>query len=142
MRLSKPWVNMNKEEVWERVLALWKRQSEIPDMNLRHLEFSDYEHSLQSRFKNSILEELGYTRCESGCPFCEEYYHIYDDNIRECHNCPISFGVRLNCAFDSPYADWSNSITFLDRHNQDLAKAFYEWLKEKHEDREILKSFL
>lgn len=119
---------MNKEEVWERVLVLWKKLSETPNKDIKNIHFSDYEESLQSNFKNSILEELGYNHCKSGCPFCEEYY--INNN---CNDCPISFGERLNCAYKTPYGDWSSIITTCYIHRQEFAKDFYEWLKEIHE---------
>ena len=126
---------MEEKEVWEQVLKLWKRMSEIPDCKVYEYQ-SKFKARILSEFKARILKELEMPPMPSSCPFCNEYY--YDDGItsNSCHGCPINYGDSdTYCLYHTPYSQWSEHMSNSNEHSQRLAKNFYDWLKEKYAEK-------
>ena len=104
----------SREDAWKACLALWKRLSKMPDCETPRGE---------SWFKNIILHDLGYPKCENGCPFCEFFNDI------GCVKCPLTLEFYGCLKPDCPYSAWSDA----GGHDQKLAKRFYECLSSLHE---------
>lgn len=101
---------MNDKEMWNYALQLWKRIASMPNESI----------SNQTDFKDKISLELGLPKFRCGCSFCEKYFK--DD----CDGCPISERHIMGCLDYTPYKEWTYKV-----HDQELAKAFYEYLREK-----------
>ena len=110
---------MSKYTAEEETLMLWKKLSETPTQFIKDQNVAD--------FKNSILKELGIGERMFGCPLCEKYNSDGEDNNCPLGKCVISIKKRQPC-FSTPYHTWLEKIIHNDTHDQELAKAFYEYL--------------
>ncbi len=104
-----------EKKMWDECLALWKRLSEMDDCDVsEHVEV----------FKDNILNDLGYSSMKHGCPFCERHFVVGDCPIGDCDD------ENLPPCYDTPYRLWEDHYRTFNRHSQQAAKAFYEFLLE------------
>lgn len=97
---------------------LWKRLSEIPDKEIPQGI---------TKFKNENLKELGLEACCFGCPFCEVFLNT--------NFCPLG-DCRSNATpcYSTPFRRYEQEHAKGAKHNQELAKKFYDYLNEKYKE--------
>ncbi len=103
------------EEMWKAALAVWKLLSKRPN---------ELAETAPSRYKNKILNQLGYADCVNGCPFCELYFRTQKCPIGDCEGC----GDIVPCENNTPFGLWSNIFCDDCGHERYVAEEFYEYL--------------
>lgn len=114
-------MNKKRAKAWEQSLALWKKLGETKNCAVPQGD--------SFCFKNNILSKLGFKSCSAGCPFCEYLGCGRKDIVK----CPLKNEGNYCC--NTPFKAWvTKAENFLNpRHNQKLARKFYDYLVKLHE---------